>query len=198
MAIAPTRTPHSGDNPAVDNDHVVPLPGSTHQPGALSAAHLPASWPQWQDEYPVMAPGGHPYVLAALRMTVSGNRHRQQQRLVENDDLRARLGPLFSTVPVSHSLLQEPHGGQHCRFSTDGPRLWQDTDPDRWPNTLYRQLEQQDGPRRGLGEVTVTLRLLTRNGLTLEVCRTISECNVRADARLLLVQLPEQLADDRS
>jgi hypothetical protein len=46
--------------------------------------------------------------------------------------------------------------------------------------------------------VTVTLRLLTRNGLTLEVCRTISECNVRADARLLLVQLPEQLADDRS
>ncbi|GGT56659.1 hypothetical protein GCM10010271_70540 [Streptomyces kurssanovii] len=198
MDIATTRTPHSGDNPAVDNDHVVPLTGSTHRPGALPAAHLPASWPQWQDEYPVMAPGGHPYVLAALRMEVAGNRHRQQLRLVENDDLRARLVPLFSTVPVSHSLLQEPHGGQHCRFSTDGPRLWQDTDPDRWPNTLYRQLEQQDGPRRGLGEVTVALRLLTRSGLTLEVRRTISECNVRADARLLLVQLPQQLADDRS
>ncbi|MGW7287164.1 hypothetical protein ACWGH4_16905 [Streptomyces sp. NPDC054847] len=198
MDIVTTRTPHSGDNPAVDNDHVVPLRGSTHRPGGLPAAHPPASWPHWQDEYPVMAPGGHPYVLAALRMAVSGNRHWQQQRLVENDDLRVRLGPLFSTVPVSHSLLQEPHGGQHCRFSTDGPRLWQDTDPDRWPNTLYRQLEQQDGPRQGLGEVTVALRLLTRSGLTVEVRRTVSECNVRADARLLLVQLPRQLADDRS
>lgn len=171
-----------------------PLTGGTLAPHGLPAVSgLPASWPEWRDEYPVTAPGGRPYVLAALRMTVPAGRHRQQHRLVENVDLPSRLGPLFSTVPVSHSLLQEPHGGQHCRFSTTGPRLWQDSDPGRWPNTLYRQFEEQDGPRPGLGEVTMTLRLRSRDGVTVQVARTISECNVRADARLLLAQLPGQL-----
>ncbi|GGW52230.1 hypothetical protein [Streptomyces xantholiticus] len=172
----------------MDDDRVVPLTGGTQDP-----------WPEWRHEYPLTAPDGHPYVLAAVRMTVPANRHWQQHRLVENVDLPVRLGPLFSTVPVSHSLLQEPHGGQHCRFSTTtGLRLWQDSDPDRWPNTLYRRFEQQDGPRRGLGEVTVTLRLRSRDGVTLQVVRTISECNVRADARLVLAQLPRRLTDVRA
>jgi hypothetical protein len=183
----------------VDNDQAASLPRGAADP-TTSGQHpgrTPA-WPQWQDAYPVTAPGGHPYVLATLRMTAPGGRHWQQHRLVEDDDLPSRLGPLFSTVPVSHSLLQEPHGGQHCRFSTDGPRLWQDDDPDRWPNTLYRQLTEQDGPRRGLGEVTVTMRLASRDGLTTrQISRTISECNVRADARLLLAQVPHRLGDDR-
>jgi hypothetical protein len=184
----------------VDNDQVASLPWGAADPTTSGRCprRTPA-WPQWQDAYPVTAPGGHPYVLAALRMTVPGGRYWQQHRLVEDDDLPSRLGPLFSTVPVSHSLLQEPHGGQHCRFSTDGPRLWQDDDPDRWPNTLYRQLAQQDGPRPGLGEVTVTMRLASRDGLTTrQVSRTISECNVREDARLLLAQVPHRLGDDHA
>lgn len=177
---------------------MVPLTGGTHGPDGLPAVSPPSvSWPQWRDDHPVTAPGGRPYLLAALRMTVPAGRHRQQYRLVENVDLPARLGPLFSTVPVSHSLLQEPHGGRRCRFSTTGPRLWQDSDPGRWPNTLYRQFEEQDGPRQGLGEVTMTLRLRSRDGVTVQVERTMSECNVRADARLLLAQLPGQLDDVR-
>lgn len=151
-------------------------------------------WPQWQDDFPVTAPGGHPYVLAALRMSVLNGRHRQQHRLVENDRLPVRLAPLFSALPVSHSLLQEPHGGQHCRFSSDGPRIWRDSDPDRWPNTLYRRLAAEDGPREGIGEVTVTLHLRTRDGHSAQFSRIISECNVRSDGRLILTQLPDRLS----
>lgn len=155
----------------------------------------PPGWPTWQDDFPVTAPGGHAYVLAALRMTVPAGRHSQQERLVENYRLRERLAPLFSSLPTGHSLLQEPHGGQHCRSGGDGPRLWQDTDPDRWPNTLYRRLVEEDGERQGLGEVTMTLFLRTRGGHSTEISRTIRECNIRADGRLLLTQLPDSLPE---
>lgn len=158
-------------------DHGGPLP-------------VPVSpWPKWRGDEPVTAPDGHPYLLATLRMSVTSGRTWQRHRLIENDQLRTRLTPLLGTLPLSHSYLQEPHGGHTCRFSEPSLTMWQDTDPDHWPNTLYRQLTAEDGPRQGLGEVTVTLRLEPRGGEACQVERVISECNVRADGRLLVAQL---------
>ncbi len=151
-------------------------------------------WPRWREDHPETSFDGLPFVLATVRMTVPAGRRWQQHRLVENDRLRTRLIPLLGALPMSHSLLQEPHGGQHCRYGAGGPMLWQDTDPGRWPNTLYRQFQETDGPRSGLGELRVTLRLETRDGLVSTAERTIAECNVRADGRLLLVQVPDRLS----
>ncbi|MGW8990839.1 hypothetical protein ACWGRF_13055 [Streptomyces zhihengii] len=176
------------------DDQVLRPAGREHVPG--SAHPLPpraVAWPQWREDHPVNSPSGHAYVLAALRMTVPSGRSWQQHRLVENDALRTRLAPLFGALPMSHSLLQEPHGGQHCRHSADGPRIWHDTDPDRWPNTLYRTLAEADGPRSGLGEITVRLRLTARDGALGTAERVIAECNVRSDGRLLLTQVPDRL-----
>ncbi|MFJ6947975.1 hypothetical protein ACISU4_25565 [Streptomyces wuyuanensis] len=157
---------------------------------------LSTSWPQWRQDSPVSSSGGHPFLLVTLRMTVPGGRKWQQYRFIENHDLRTRLVPLLGTLPLSHSLLQEPHGGQPCRFSDPAVRIWQDDDSDRWPNTLYRSFTEADGPRRGLGEVTVTLRLHGRSGFVREVSRTINECNVRADGQLLRTQVPDVLPLD--
>ncbi|MEU1278008.1 hypothetical protein [Streptomyces sp. NPDC005805] len=177
------------------DDQVVRLPrrgpdAAAPHPGATQAGPV---WPQWREDHPAVSGEGLPYVLAALRMTVPAGRSWQQRRLVENDRLRTRLVPLFGALPMSHSLLQEPHGGQHCRYSDRALRLWQDADPDRWPNTLYRDFAEADGPRTGLGELTVTLRLETRDGQVSLTERTIAECNVRADGRLLLTQVPDRL-----
>ncbi|MFD0428185.1 hypothetical protein ACFQ60_08510 [Streptomyces zhihengii] len=93
------------------DDQVLRPAGREHVPG--SAHPLPpraVAWPQWREDYPVNSPSGHAYVLAALRMTVPSGRSWQQHRLVENDALRTRLAPLFGALPMSHSLLQEPHG----------------------------------------------------------------------------------------
>ncbi|MFE3323455.1 hypothetical protein [Streptomyces sp. NPDC059176] len=149
-----------------------------------------ANWPAWRDDYPTTAPGGEPYLLATLRMTVPAGRYWQQHRLVENDRLHQRLGPLLGTLPMNHSLLQEPHGGQPCRYTDRALSMRTESDPDRWPNTLFRQHALADGPRLGLGEVTLTLRLQTRAGDVHEVSRTVNECNIRADGRLLLTQIP--------
>ncbi|MFD9975749.1 hypothetical protein ACFWZR_15875 [Streptomyces sp. NPDC059017] len=154
------------------------------------------SWPHWRPDSPESSSGGHPFLLVTLRMTVPGGRQWQQYRFVENQDLRSRLVPLLGTLPLSHSLLQEPHGGQPCRFSDPAVRLWRDDDADRWPNSLYRSFAEMDGPRRGLGEVTVTLRLHSRSGVVREVSRTINECNVRADGLLLRTQVPDVLPLD--
>ncbi|AWI32481.1 hypothetical protein E3E14_22075 [Streptomyces sp. ICN441] len=143
-----------------------------------------------------MSSEGHSFLLVTLRMTVPSGRKWQQYRFIENHDLRSRLVPLLGTLPLSHSLLQEPHGGQPCRFSDPAVRLWQDDDSDRWPNTLYRSFAEADGPRRGLGEVTVTLRLHSRGGSVREVSRTVNECNVRADGQLLRTQVPDVLPLD--
>ncbi|MEV0961713.1 hypothetical protein AB0J25_03690 [Streptomyces sp. NPDC049910] len=157
---------------------------------------MSTSWPQWRQDSPELSSGGHPFLLVTLRMTVPSGRTWQQYRFIENHDLRSRLVPLLGTLPLSHSLLQEPHGGQPCRFSDPAVRLWQDDDSDRWPNTLYRSFAEADGARRGLGEVTVTLRLHSRNGFVREVSRTVSECNVRADGQLLRTQVPNVLPLD--
>ncbi len=148
-----------------------------------------APWPSWRDDDPLTGSEGRPYVLAVLRMSVAGGRFWQCRRLIENDRLRTRVGPLLRTLPLSHSYLQEPHGGRPCRFSEAGVTMWKDTDPDHWPNTLYRRFAEEDGPRQGLGEVTVALRLETRTGLVHQVERIVSECNVRADGGLLIAQL---------
>ncbi|MFI1470201.1 hypothetical protein [Streptomyces wuyuanensis] len=157
---------------------------------------LSTSWPQWRQDSPELSSGGHPFLLVTLRMTVPSGRKWQQYRFIENHGLRARLVPLLGTLPLSHSLLQEPHGGQPCRFSDPTVRIWQDDDSDRWPNTLYRSFTEADGPRPGLGEVTVTLRLHGRSGFVREVSRTINECNVRADGQLLRTQVPDVLPLD--
>jgi hypothetical protein len=147
-------------------------------------------WPDWRADYPDNAPGGHPYLLVTLRMTAPGGRYWQQHRLVENHRLRERLVTVLGALPMSHSLLQEPHGGQHCRFSDRDVRIWHEPDSERWPNTLFRRLAEEDGPRRGLGEVSITLRLQTQDGHLAEASRTVDECNIRADGRLLVAQLP--------
>lgn len=157
---------------------------------------LSTSWPQWRPDSPESSSDGHPFLLVTLRMTVPAGRKWQQYRFIENRELRSRLVPLLGTLPLSHSLLQEPHGGQPCRFSDPAVRLWQDDDSSRWPNTLYRSFTEADGPRRGLGEVTVTLRLHSRTGFVREVSRTINECNVRADGQLLRTQVPDVLPLD--
>ncbi|MFF3689562.1 hypothetical protein [Streptomyces sp. NPDC002187] len=158
--------------------------------GPLPAEAGGAGWPRWRGDEPVTAPDGHPYLLAAVRMTVPAGRMWQRHRLVENEQLHTRLVPLLGSLPLSHSLLQEPHGGLPCRFHDRTLALWQDPDPGHWPNTLYHLYTEQDGPRLGIGEVTVTLRLETRTGELHQHRRTVSECNVRADARLILTQLP--------
>ncbi|MEE1752854.1 hypothetical protein [Streptomyces sp. SP18CS02] len=160
-------------------------------PSASSSAPV---WPAWLPDYPRHSPQQEPYVLAALRMSAPTGRSWQRQRLVENTDLRTRLAPLLGTLPISHSLLQEPHGGQLCRFHHPTVRIWQDPDPDRWPSTLYRQFVRTDGPRQGLGEVTLTLRLQLPEGHTAQFSRTLSECNIRADGLILLTQIPDHLA----
>ncbi|MFF9868252.1 hypothetical protein ACF1G0_23110 [Streptomyces sp. NPDC013953] len=165
--------------------------------GAGAPGHDPVApaWPVWRPDYPRHAPSREPYLLAALRMTAPSGRVWQQHRLIENANLRVRLVPLLGTLPLSHSLLQEPHGGQPCRFLHSELRIWRDPDPDRWPNTLYRQFVEDDGFRRGLGEITLTLRLLTPEGHRFVCSRTISECNIRADGRLLLTQVPERVPE---
>ncbi|MFE7774902.1 hypothetical protein ACFU5O_13535 [Streptomyces sp. NPDC057445] len=178
------------------DEQVVHLAGRHRQGSATpdTSAGLPR-WPEWRADYPTVSPDGHPFLMVTLRMTAPSGRHWQQHRLVENHRLRERLAPILGALPMSHSLLQEPHGGQHCRYSDRTLQMWQETDPARWPNTLYRQLAEEDGPRQGLGEVTVTLHLETRDGHISEASRTISECNIRADGRLLLAQLPQHSLD---
>lgn len=177
-----------GHNLLVETEHGVHL---TSQKGPLPEPSPPvSSWPVWRADFPVTAPDGHPYLLATVRMTVPSGRHWQRHRLVENHDLHTRLVPLLGVLPLSHSFLQEPHGGQKCRFHDPAVKVWQDSDPDRWPHTLYRRFAAEDGHRQGLGEVTVTLRLETQDGHVQQAARTVSECNVRADGRLILAQLP--------
>lgn len=188
----------TGHNLRVENEHVVHLAGRGGQ-RPDPARRLPAdgaSWPRWRGDEPLIAPNGQSYLLAALRMTVASGRYWQRHRLVENERLHIRLAPLLGTLPLSHSFLQEPHGGRPCRFHDPSLSVWQDTDPEHWPNTLYRRLAAEDGPRPGLGEVTVALRLETRSGYTHEEQRIVSECNLRADGRLLMAQLPHQRLPD--
>lgn len=146
-------------------------------------------WPVWRGDEPLAGSGGVPYLSATLRMRVASGRSWQCRRLIENAELRTRLRPLLRTLPVSHSCLQEPHGGLPCRFSDKDIEVWQDTNPDRWPNSLYRRFAEEDGPRPGWGDVAITLRLETRAGLVHQLTRTIGECNVRADGALLIAQL---------
>lgn len=184
--------PTLGHNLPVDDKHGARWGSGPGHGGRAQDALTGRSvnWPGWRDDYPTTAPGGEPYLLAALRMTVPAGRHWQQHRLVENDQLQRRLGPLLGTLPMKHSLLQEPHGGQPCRYTDRDLNMRAESDPDRWPNTLFRQHALTDGARPGLGEVTLILRLETRAGDVHEVSRTINECNIRADGRLLLTQIP--------
>ncbi|OKI41817.1 hypothetical protein A6A28_24905 [Streptomyces sp. CB03578] len=107
--------------------------------------------------------------------------------LVEEQNIRAGLSHLSAGVPGTHSGLQEPYGGRPCAFKHEYLRLWQDD-----PITLrqWAEMSRRDGPREGLGEVTIAVRTLSQAGAVQQEEVDAPECNLRSDIAGLLERFP--------
>lgn len=145
-----------------------------------------AHWPLRLRQHPATGPNGRPYFLLLIRMEVPAGRSREDTVLVENHAPRAHISNSM-TFGYVHSRLQEPHGGQPCRNAGEYSCSISTEEV-----SLYRQFEAADGPRDGVGEVTVTVRVEDRSGRpVLDLKRTFSECNLLRDVRSLLPLIPE-------
>ncbi|MFE2927116.1 hypothetical protein [Streptomyces goshikiensis] len=107
--------------------------------------------------------------------------------LVEEQNIRAGLSHLSAGVPGTHSGLQEPHGGHPCAFTHKYLRLWQD---DPIMLRQWAEMDQRDGAREGLGEVTITVRTLSQEGAVQHEEVDSLECNLRSDITVLLERFP--------
>ncbi|WP_394426492.1 hypothetical protein [Streptomyces sp. SGAir0957] len=142
-------------------------------------------WPLRLRQHPATGPNGRPYFLLLIRMEVPSGRFREDTVLVEDHAPRAHISNSMTFGRI-HSRLQEPHGGQPCGYAGGH------TCPiSREEARLYRQFATEDGPRDGLGEVRVTVRVEDRSGrAVLDLQRTFPECNLLRDVRSLLPLIP--------
>ncbi|MGW1158865.1 hypothetical protein ACWD48_11695 [Streptomyces sp. NPDC002519] len=155
----------------------VPLPAFTS-----GIAH----WPLRLRQHPATGPNGRPYFLLLIRMEVPSGRSREDTVLVEDHAPRAHISNSMTFGHI-HSRLQEPHGGQSCGYA--GERSCSISAEDA---RLYGQFVAEDGPRDGIGEVTVTVRVEDRSGKpVLDLKRTFCECNLLRDVRSLLPLIPD-------
>ncbi|MET9393808.1 hypothetical protein ABZY20_25925 [Streptomyces sp. NPDC006624] len=145
-----------------------------------------AHWPLQLRQHAPVGPNGRPYFLLSIRMEVPSGRSREHTVLVEDHAPRAHISNSMTFGHI-HSRLQEPHGGQPCAYAGEHslPTCAEEA-------RLYGQFAAEDGPRDGLGEVTVTVRVENRSGTpVLDLKRTFSECNLLRDVRSLLPLIPE-------
>lgn len=146
----------------------------------------PAPWPAWLRQHTPTGSHGRPNLLLVIRMEVPCGRANERACLVEDHAPRSHISNSMTFAHV-HSMLQEPHGGQPCAFVDQLPYTDSGTDA-----RLYGQYLTKDGPREGIGEVTVTVRVESRSGApVLDLRRTFPECNLIRDVRSLLPEIPE-------
>ncbi|MBV9023982.1 MAG: Ig-like domain-containing protein [Streptomycetaceae bacterium] len=145
-----------------------------------------AHWPLRLRQHSEVGPHGRPYFLLLIRMEVPAGRSREDTVLVEDYAPRSHISNSMTFGHV-HSRLQEPHGGHPCQYAGE-----HSCPVGAEEARLYRQFVAEDGPRDGVGEVTVTVRVEDRSGQpVLDLKHTFSECNLLRDVRSLLPLIPE-------
>ncbi|MFJ5637602.1 hypothetical protein ACIQF5_33830 [Streptomyces goshikiensis] len=167
-----------------------PRPTFRSGPRAGPEARTLTTWPGWLPGHARSGPRG-PYLVAGVRLWVPTGRTFFAYGLVEEQNIRAGLSHLSAGVPGTHSGLQEPHGGHPCAFTHEYLRLWQDD-----PITLrqWAEISRRDGPREGLGEVTIAVRTLSQEGALQHEEVDALECNLRSDIAGLLERFPARSA----
>ncbi|MFD3557939.1 hypothetical protein ACFWWA_38455 [Streptomyces goshikiensis] len=166
-----------------------PRPARRSGPRAGPEPRTLTTWPGWLSSQARSGPRGL-YLVAGVRLWVPTGRTFFAYGLVEEQNVRAGLSHLSAGVPGTHSGLQEPHGGRPCAFTHEYLRLWQDD-----PITLrqWAEMAARDGPREGLGPVTIAVRTLSQEGAVQHEEADVRECNLHSEIAGLLKRFPGEI-----